>query len=95
MNSELFGDYTKLLKIEVLGREMEMPEKNTLLRGFQFSAPTTFSYGRFCWNGSCTNCSVTVAEGDCETTQLACRVDACEGMRVTSLSLELRRNLVR
>lgn len=94
MNSDLFGDYNKLLQVDVLGRPMTIPEGNTLLRGLQFAAPETISFGRFCWNGSCNNCTVTVRNGECELKGPACRVDACEGMQVTSVSTEIRRNLL-
>ena len=93
MNVDLFGDYQKLLRVDVLGREMEMPERNTLLRGFQFAAPQTISYGRFCWNGSCTNCTVTLHIGSCESKHQACRVATSEGMHVTAVSAEIRRLL--
>ncbi len=93
MNADLFGDYQRLLRVDVLGREIEMPEHNTLLRGFQFIAPKTMSYGRFCWNGSCSNCTVTVRDGGCELKGLACAMDACDGMQVTAVSGEIRRLL--
>src|SRR5437867_3397384 len=86
MNVDLFGDYQRLLRVDVLGRQVEMPESNTLLRGFQFAAPQTISYGRFCWNGTCNNCTVTVRDGACESKGPACVMDAHEGMHVTSVS---------
>ena len=89
----LFGEYEKLLQVEVLGRPMEMPENNTLLRGLQFVVPQTISYGRFCWNGSCNNCTVTVKRASGESKALACRMDACDGMHVTSASPEIKRLL--
>src|SRR2546426_34078 len=67
MNTDLFGDFQKLLQVDVLGRAVEMPEHNSLLRGFQFASPETVPYGRFCWNGSCNNCTVTVRNGTCES----------------------------
>ena len=93
MKADLFGDYEKLLRVDVLGHEMEMPERNTLLRGFQFAAPETISYGRFCWNGSCKNCTVTVRDGSCESRGQACTMDAREGIHVTAVSGEIRRLL--
>jgi predicted molibdopterin-dependent oxidoreductase YjgC len=94
MNAELYGDYEKLLRVSVLGRDMEMPENNTILRGLQFAAPQTIPYGRFCWNGSCDNCTVTVCNGAAESMKaLACRMDARDGMRVTSASREIQRLL--
>ena len=32
----LFRPYQRLIKITVLGKELEIPENNMLLRGFQF-----------------------------------------------------------
>ena len=93
VGAELYGDYEKLLRVSVLGREIEMPEHNTILRGLQFAIPETVSYGRFCWNGSCANCTVTLCSGDKESKALACRTDACEGMHVTSASREIQRLL--
>ena len=93
MNTELFGDYEKLLNVNVLGRAIEVPERNSLLRGFQFAAPQTISYGRFCWNGSCNNCTVTVRNGRCESKGLACTMDTHDGMQVTAVSGEIRRLL--
>ena len=93
MNTQLFGEYEKLLRVDVLGREIPMPERNTLLRGLQFASPATISYGRFCWNGICNNCTVTVHDGACESKGQACRLDASEGLQVTSVSSEIRRLL--
>ena len=93
MDAALFGNYQALLRVDVLGREIEVPENNTLLRCFQFASPQTISYGRFCWNGSCNNCSVTVRNGSCESKGQACTMDAHDGMRVTAVSGEIRRLL--
>ena len=89
MYSEMFGDFKKLLKLGVLGSQIEVPEKNTLLRGFQYASPETISYGRFCWNGTCKNCTVTVQHGDQQTRGQACLTDACDGMQVVGMSKEL------
>ena len=93
MDTGVFGDYQKLLHVNVLGRAVEMPEHNSLLRGLQFAAPQTISYGRFCWNGTCNNCTVTVHTDACESKGQACTIDAHEGMQVTSVSGEIRRLL--
>ena len=93
MGANFFGDYQKLLRVQVMGQQMEIPERTTLLRGFQFAAPETISYGRFCWNGSCNNCTVTVRNGSCESKGQACTIDARDGMRVTAISGEIRRLL--
>ena len=93
MDANLFGNYEKLLRVDVLGRPMHMPENNTLLRGLQFAVPQSISYGRFCWNGSCNNCTVTVRSGACESKALACNMDTSDGMYVTSASREIERLL--
>jgi hypothetical protein len=93
MDANLYGDYQKLLSVEVLGRWMEMPENNSLLRGLQYVVPQTISYGKFCWNGSCHNCTVTVRSGECESKALACRMDTSDGLHVTSASPEIKRLL--
>ena len=89
MYSELYGDFKKLLTLGVMGRQIEVPEKNTLLRGFQYASPETVSYGRFCWNGTCKNCTVTIRKGEEETKGQACVTDACEDMQVVRVSKEL------
>jgi hypothetical protein len=93
MDADLYGEYNKLLRVDVMGREFPMPERNTLLRGLQFASPETISYGRFCWNGTCNNCTVTVQDGSCEAKGPACRLNASDGMHVTSVSSEIRRLL--
>lgn len=94
MFSDLYGEYFKLLRVSVMGREIEMPENNTLLRGLQYSAPQTISYGQFCWNGTCHNCTVTVSNKCGEFKERACRIDICDSMRVTSVSSEIKRGLL-
>ena len=56
--SDLLDPYEKLVRIEVLGRAVEVPERNRLLRCFQFLSIETISYGDFCWNGDCANCQI-------------------------------------
>jgi hypothetical protein len=54
----LLDPYEKLVTIEVLGKQVAVPEKNRLLRCFQFLSLKSISYGDFCWNGECTNCQI-------------------------------------
>jgi hypothetical protein len=93
MYSDLFGEYDKLLRVRVLEKEIEVPEKNTLLRGFQFNSPHTISYGQFCWNGTCHNCIVTVREACGESKKHACRLNVCDGLQVVGVSSEIKRHL--
>ena len=88
--SDLLEPYEKLVPVEVLGRPVEVPENNTLLRGFQFLSPETISYGDFCWNGDCTNCQFWYAEGGQEKTALACRFDVRDGLRITRLAPHIK-----
>ncbi len=92
--SDLLDPYERLIPIEVLGKRVEVPEKNRLLRCFQFLSINTISYGDFCWNGDCTNCQIwyhtegqTAAEN---RTGLSCRMEVIEGMTITSLASYLK-----
>lgn len=90
LTSDLLDPYERLVRIEILGKEVEVPEKNRLLRCFQFLSLKTISYGDFCWNGDCTNCQVwyhTDAQpADNNKPALACRLEVIEGMKITAMS---------
>ena len=93
--SDLLDPYERLVSIEVLGRRVEVPEKNRLLRCFQYLSLETISYGDFCWNGDCTNCQVKYREpgqpADAPPKPaLACRTDVREGMVITGLNPHIR-----
>ena len=87
---DLLDPYEKLIGIEVLGKPVEVPEKNRLLRCFQFLSLNTISYGDFCWNGECTNCQIWYhTDGqsqDNDKPGLACRMEVIEGMTITAMS---------
>jgi hypothetical protein len=88
--SDLLDPYEKLVSIEVVGKQVSVPEKNRLLRCFQYLSINTISYGDFCWNGDCTNCQIWYhMEGQDETSDrpaLSCRLECVEGMVITKLS---------
>jgi hypothetical protein len=90
VNDDLLDPYERLVGIEVLGKNVEVPEKNRLLRCFQFLSLNTISYGDFCWNGECTNCQVwyhTKEESQAnDKPALACRLEVIEGMTITSMA---------
>jgi hypothetical protein len=90
VNSDLLDPYERLVSIEILGQQVEVPEKNRLLRCFQFLSLNTISYGDFCWNGDCTNCQIWYhLEGqnrENDKPGLACRMDVIEGMVITAMS---------
>ena len=56
--SEPFRPYEKLVDITIYGKKFQVPERNSLLRCFQFISPETIPYGRFCWNQECQYCKV-------------------------------------
>jgi hypothetical protein len=94
LDPDLFAPYERLVEIEVLGHRRSVPERNTLLRGFQYLSVETISYGDFCWNGDCTNCQFWYREeGQAaaqDKTALACRFDARERLVVTRLDPHVR-----
>lgn len=88
----LFRPFSRLVRITILGSAFEVPENNTLLRCLQYLAPEAISYGRFCWNEDCQYCRVTFDSGDGTSTRaaLACKLNVEEGMRVQSISAEIK-----
>jgi hypothetical protein len=90
--STLFRPFHKLITIRLLGREVQVPENNPLLRCLQYLAPEGISYGRFCWNEDCQYCRVTCdrGEGSKPRAALACKLIMEEGMRVTEVTTEIR-----
>jgi hypothetical protein len=90
INDELLDPYERLVTIEVLGKQVNVPEKNRLLRCFQFLSLNSISYGDFCWNGECTNCQIWYHQRGQSAADdkpgLACRMEVIEGMVITSMS---------
>ncbi len=88
--TDLFDPYERLISISILGKDVNVPEKNRLLRCFQYLSLNTISYGDFCWNGECTNCQVWYhMDGqteDLDRPALACRMEVAERMVITKLS---------
>jgi hypothetical protein len=90
--ADIFRPYERLVPIIVLGRTFEVPEKNSLLRAFQYLSPETIPYGRFCWNQECQYCKVTckLPDDDEARPMLACKFLVVPGMEVTELAAELK-----
>lgn len=88
----LFRPFSRLVKIEILGRSFEVPENNPLLRCFQYLAPEAVSLGRFCWNEDCQYCRVSYDLGDATPNRaaLSCKLVVEPGMRLKELSTELK-----
>lgn len=86
---DIFEPFERLIEIDILGEKREVPENNTILRGFQYLSIESISYGDFCWNGECMNCQVWVRNGDKEKGVLACRTNVAEGMEIVRMSPDI------
>ncbi|MFZ0882168.1 MAG: hypothetical protein WAN14_02105 [Candidatus Acidiferrales bacterium] len=89
--SELFRPYEKLVEITILGKTFLVPERNSLLRAFQFISPETVPYGRFCWNQECQYCKVSCQLSDDDQARpiLSCKFLVSEGMQISEMAPEL------
>ncbi len=90
--SELFREYERLVEITICGKAFQVPEKNSVLRCFQFISPETIPYGRFCWNQECQYCRITCqSPGEAKAApMLACKFIVAPGMVITDLAPELK-----
>jgi hypothetical protein len=91
-----FRPFERLVRVKILGKSFDVPERNMLLRCFQYLSPETVPYGRFCWNQECQTCRVSyLVPGIQEEPRsvLSCKVIVHEGMEITELSPELTWNL--
>jgi hypothetical protein len=90
--SEPFRPYEKLVEITIFGKKFQVPERNSLLRCFQFVSPETIPYGRFCWNQDCQYCRVTcqLPDEDEAHEMLSCKFIVMPGMEITEMSQELK-----
>ncbi|HTX15876.1 MAG TPA: hypothetical protein VMD77_11320 [Candidatus Baltobacteraceae bacterium] len=88
---DVFRPYEKLVEITILGKTFLVPERNSLLRAFQFISPETIPYGRFCWNQECQYCRVNcqLADDDQSRPILSCKFIVSEGMDISNLAPEL------
>jgi predicted molibdopterin-dependent oxidoreductase YjgC len=87
---EIFEPYEKLIQITLLGRAVEVPENNSILRCLQFLNMEAVSESELCWNGDCLDCQVWVKNGDKEKAVIACRTNAEPGMDITSISEKIQ-----
>ena len=88
---DVFRPYEKLVEITILGKTFLVPERNSLLRAFQFISPGTIPYGRFCWNQECQYCKVSCQLSDDDRSRpiLSCKFIVSEGMNISWLAPEL------
>lgn len=89
---QVFRPYERLVEIKILGKSFEVPEKNTILRCFQYISPETIPYGRFCWNQDCQYCRVVgkLVDDDQPHEMLSCKFLVSAGMEITDISPELK-----
>jgi len=88
---EVFRPYERLVEITILGKTFLVPDRNSLLRAFQFISPDTIPYGRFCWNQECQYCRVNCQLPDDDQSRpiLSCKFIVSEGMNISQLAPEL------
>lgn len=89
---DLFEPFDGLIEIEVLGRRLEVPDNNCLLRSLQYVAGDAIACGRFCWNDECGNCEVTcLTPGTKEPAVVrACQHRVYPGMEITIVSDDIQ-----
>ncbi|HEY6442967.1 MAG TPA: hypothetical protein VIY66_06470 [Candidatus Acidoferrales bacterium] len=89
--ADVFRPYERLVEITILGKTFLVPERNSLLRAFQFISPETIPYGRFCWNQECQYCRVDckLPDDDAARPILSCKFIVSEGMQISNLTPEL------
>ena len=90
--STLLRPFSRLVTIELLDKEVDVPENNVLLRCLQYLVPEPISYGRFCWNEDCQYCRVVydLGEGTPQRAAISCKLMVEDGMRVREVSQEIR-----
>ncbi len=86
LNDEMFEPYERLLRINILGTDYEVPENNSILRCLQFLEVEEISDAELCWNGDCLNCQVWLKSGDGEKAVIACRTKIKAGASIVRLS---------
>jgi predicted molibdopterin-dependent oxidoreductase YjgC len=87
---EILEPYDRLIDVKICGQTYQLPENNTILRGFQFIRPEDTSEGEFCWNGECINCQVWIRNGEKEKMVMACRTNVTEGMEIVRVGETIR-----
>ena len=88
---EVFRPYERLVEITIMGKTFLVPDRNSILRAFQFISPETIPYGRFCWNQECQYCRVNchLPDDDQSRPILSCKFIVSEGMNISQLAPEL------
>jgi len=89
---DLFRPYERLVEIKILGQTFQVPEKNTVLRCFQYLSPETIPYGRFCWNQECQYCRILckLPDDDQAREMVSWKFLTMAGMEIWDMSPELK-----
>ena len=87
---EIFDHHDRRITINVLGRDREVPENDSILRCLQFLDMESVSESELCWNGECLDCQVWIKNGDKEKAVISCRTNAEPGMHITRISEKIR-----
>ena len=91
--SDVYEPWERLVRLVVLGKVLEVPEKNLLLRQLQYVSEDV-GMGRYCWNAECRYCEIVYRRDEGPELQaLACRVKGVAGMTLTRLAPEIKFNL--
>lgn len=80
-----FEDESPQTTIKILGKNCQVPEGESVLRGLQRLGAIR-AYTEFCWNGDCVNCKIDYLTPKGEKRNgLACRVMSEKGLEVTRI----------
>ncbi len=82
----MFEPYELLLRINILGKDHDVPENNSILRCLQFLEIEKISDAELCWNGECLNCQVWLKSDEGEKAVIACRTKVKAGIEISRLS---------
>jgi NADH dehydrogenase/NADH:ubiquinone oxidoreductase subunit G len=89
LDENLYGKIERFVKIKIMDKEYEVPEKLEMLRVFQY-LEFDIDYSRLCWNGSCQRCMITFEEDGKRRQTLCCRKKSFEGMEVQKLPATIK-----
>ena len=87
-----FEPFDRMIRIKVLGHDLEVPDNNTMLRGLSYLYPDDIAGGKFCWNAECNNSKFyfRLPGETVDRKARMCRFVPREGMEITVLSAELK-----
>ena len=88
---DLFGDYDRLLPVQIEGQIFYVPEGNSLLRSLQYleikQEALTLEWHRLCWNNTkgCCEMRIAVESNQAPQTIRACCTEVKENMELLTL----------